>query len=68
MITFENINKNPNELHDFLIVNDCRPISLSHNAIYDEDGAKVAEATEIYIELEEEKQEELTVLVNQFMS
>ena len=67
MIKFENNNKNPNELHDYLI-NNCTPISLNHNAFYNEEGIKTKEATEIYIEIEEEKEQELTDLVNQFMS
>ena len=67
-MTFENNNKNPNELHDYLINNDCEPITLCHNAIYDDDGNKATEATEIYIEIESEKQELLTNLVNSFMS
>ena len=64
----ENKSKNPNELHDFLIENNCIPVYLGHNAEYDEEGYKTKEATEIYIEIEEEKEEELTDLVEQFMS
>ena len=69
MIIFENTNnKNPNLLHDYLINSDCVPTSLSHNAEYDEDGEKIKEATAIYIEIEEEKEQQLTELVNQFMT
>jgi len=67
MITFKNNNKNPNELHDFLIDNDCKLLSLTHNAVYDEEGIKIVEATEIYIEIEKEKEQQLTELVNQFV-
>ena len=63
-----NENKNPDKLHDFLISNECKPIKLSHNAVYDDDGNKISEATEIHIEIEPEKEEMLTDLVNQFMS
>lgn len=66
-MTFKNNIKNPNELHDFLIANNCFPTILSHNTVY-EDGEKVTEATEIYIEIEPEKEGLLTDLVNQFMS
>ena len=70
MITFQNKNnKNPNELHDYLIQNNCKPIFLGHNAVYSEEtGEKVQEATEIYIEIEPEKEQDLANLVNQFMS
>lgn len=68
MIAFENKNKNPNELHDFLIINQFTPISLTHNAEYNENGEKTQEATEIYIEIESEREQELTDLVNQFMA
>ena len=60
--------KKPNELHDYLIENNCKPIYLGHNAMYDENCKKVKEATEIYIEIEEEREQELTGLVNLFMS
>ncbi len=65
---FINNGKNPDLLHDFLIENDCTPVSLTHNTTYNEDGTKAQEATEIYIEIEPEKEEMLTNLVNQFMT
>ena len=68
MIGFENDNKDPNKLHDFLIAKDCVPIFLGHNAKYSEDVVKIKEATEIYIEIEEGKEQELTDSVNQFMT
>lgn len=68
MITFHNLNKNPNELHDYLISKKCAPMFLNHNAIYSERGERIKEATEIYIEIEKEKEQELTNLVEEFMS
>lgn len=41
---------------------------LNHNAIYSERGERIKEATEIYIEIEKEKEQELTNLVEEFMS
>lgn len=68
IITFKNNNKkNPDRLHDFLIQNNCKPIYLKHNTIYDEEGEREEYATEIYIEIEESEQERLINLVNQFM-
>lgn len=67
-MTFENANKNPNELHDFLIGNSCIPNYLAHNAEYDDAGEKVEEATEIVIDIKQEKEQELIDLVNQFMT
>lgn len=67
-MTFQNSDKNPNELHDYLIQNNCKPLFLMHNAEYNDLGEKIAEAMEIYIEIEPEKEQELTNLVNQFMS
>lgn len=66
-MTFQNTGKNPNLLHDFLIKHNCRPVALSHNAQYGEEG-KLHEATEICIEIEPEKESLLSQLVNQFMS
>lgn len=69
MFVFENTSgKNPNMLHDYLIENDCEPVSLNHNAKYNENGEKTQEATEIYIAIDEEKEQMLSGLVNQFMS
>ena len=65
---FQNNSKNPNLLHDFLITNGCSPTVLCHNTIYNDDGEKISEATEIYIEIEPGKEEMLTDLVNQFMT
>lgn len=65
---FESNGKNPNELHDYLITNDCIPVSLTHNAVYDESGEKVEEATEINIEVESEKEMLLSDLVSHFMA
>lgn len=64
---FQNQDKDPNQLHDFLIQNDCKPIELSHNAQYSE-NSKVSEATEIYIKVESEKETLLNQLVQQFMA
>jgi hypothetical protein len=64
----KNVGKNPNELHDYLILNNCFPSYLGHNAKYNENGEQVVEATEIYIEIEAEKEQQLTDLVNQFMT
>lgn len=64
-----NNGKNPNELHDFLITNDCTPIALFHNAVYDVDlGVKTQEATEIQIEIEPEKEQLLNQLVTDFVT
>jgi hypothetical protein len=63
-----NNGKNPNELHDFLIANGCTPLSLMHNAVYNDKGEKVTEATEIQIEVEEGKENLLDQLVGQFMA
>lgn len=46
---------------------DCAPITLQHNAVYD-DIEKVKEATEIYIKIEPEKEQMLIGLVEQFMT
>jgi hypothetical protein len=67
-MVFQNTNKNPNDLHDYLINNDCQQIMLSHNANYSEYGEKTKEATEIHIEIEPEKEQQLVALVSQFMS
>ena len=67
-MVFQNENRNPNDLHDYLINNNCTPIYLGHNAVYGDDGEKIEEATEIYIEIEEEKEQLLNDLVNQFMA
>lgn len=67
-MVFQNSGKNPNELHDFLISNNCTPLSLMHNAVYNDEGEKTLEATEIYIEVESGKEDLLTSLVNDFMS
>jgi len=69
MITIKNNGKDPNELHQHLINNACKPIALTHNAKYDELlGIKTQEATEIYIVFEPEKEDLLNQLVQQFMS
>ena len=68
MKTFNANGKNPNELHDYLIANDCAPLYLGNNAVYGDDGEIVQEATEIYIMVEEGKEDKLTQLVDQFMS
>lgn len=62
-----NSNKNPNDLHDYLIDNNCNPYKLTHNKKYTEEG--IREATKIWIEIEDEdKGKILSDLVNQFMS
>ena len=68
MMKFINNGKSPDTLHDFLVENKCKPVSLCHNTQYSEDGNPANEATEIYIEIEPEKEELLADLVNQFMS
>jgi len=71
IITFNNDGKNPNELHDYLTVNNCTPTRVKHNARYLQDGPyrqKIEEATEIYIEIEPEKEALLQQLVAQFMA
>ena len=65
---FINNGKNPDLLHDFLIDNNCTPLSLLHNSTYNEDGTIKNEATEIYIEIDPEKEVLSTDLINQFMS
>ena len=67
MLEFNNV-KNANKLHDFLIVNDCKPISLKNNAEYDSELNLVKPATKIWIEIEYEKEQQLIDLVEQFMS
>ena len=65
---FTNNKKDPNRLHDFLISNNCNPINLKNNRIYNDLGEVEQEATEIYIDIESEKEQQLIDLVNQFMS
>lgn len=67
-MVINNNKKNPNDLHDYLMKNDCIPKKIEHNANYNLEGEKIEEATEIYIEIEEEKVQKLIGLVNQFMS
>lgn len=65
-MTIKNKGKNPNDLHDFLIENSCIPLNLHHNRVYAESG--ITEATEIYIDVEPEKEELLINLVADFMN
>jgi hypothetical protein len=68
MKTYVNENKDPNGLHKYLVDKNCKPLSLGHNAVYGILGEKEKEATEIYIEIDPEKEQFVDQLISDFMS
>ncbi|MGG1599309.1 hypothetical protein [Paenibacillus naphthalenovorans] len=69
MIIVLNITKkDPNELHDFLLINNIKVLLFQHDRKYNEFGEVENEATEFYIEVMDEDLEAANQKINEFMS